>query len=387
MNIKLSDKSLNEFKQFRRYLHENPELSFKEFNTTSLLKERLSKTNFEILDIDSEVGIIAHLFKDQSFKTVAIRADIDALPIQEMTDLEFKSKKDGLMHACGHDIHTIILLGFCEEINKLYKNLKINLVVIFQPAEEIMGGAKLILKELKRNNIKLDEIICYHTWPFIESGTIGYRSNEMMAGAMEFNVEIKASGGHAAHPHTTADPIFLSSNIINYFQGIVSRLNNPVKPLVITVGKISGGTKSNVISSNAEFSGTIRSFSKEMFDNVKEYMEQYISQLCKIYDADYEIEFGSFCPPVNNDRNTVSRFTKSNKHLNLIELDDPSMGSEDFAFYLEKIPGALFRIGTHDQELSGSNLSLHNPGITFSEDSIETGIIGLLNYALSYEKN
>lgn len=385
VNKKLIDDShLRSLIEFRRNLHENPELSFEEVNTTKNIKERLSQTNFEVLDIDSDVGLIARLNIGENKKTIGIRADIDALPIVEQSAVDFPSKNHGVMHACGHDIHTTILLGFCEKISNMIDELNVNIVVIFQPAEEIMGGAKFILGKLEEQNIKIDEIICYHTWPFLEEGKIGFRNTKMMAGGLEFSIKLSASGGHAAHPHTTADPIFLSADIINFLQSIVSRINNPVEPLVITVGKFNAGTKSNVISSEASFSGTIRSFSPGTISKVKETINSYLENICSIHNATFELDYRGYCPPVINDNSIVKRFVKANNNVETEELKEPSMGSEDFSFYLEKIPGALFRVGTRSEKLVGSELSLHNPKITFSEEAIPVGIEGLVNYIVSH---
>ena len=374
------ENNLGDIIQFRRYLHENPELSFKEYNTTKILKEKLSNTPFKFYELSDKTGLIGHLVKNPTFKTVAIRADIDALPIEETTGLPFTSKNEGVMHACGHDIHTSILYGYCKVIAEMYDQIKYNLVVIFQPAEEIMGGAKYIKEEIKNLNIPIDEIIAYHTWPFLEEGKVGYRKGDMMAGAMNFHVEIKASGGHAAHPHTTADPVFLSTNMINFFQSIVSRFNNPVKPLVITVGSIHGGNKANVISSSCEFSGTMRSFSKESLGKAKKIIEDYVYNISEMSGATCEIEFDNYCPPVINNHDIVDEFVDSSPNDLMSELHEPSMGSEDFAFYLEEYKGALFRVGTRIESEEKSKLGLHNPSIIFSEKSIQAGIQALLNF-------
>lgn len=380
MSNDILNKNMNDIIEFRRHMHEYPELSFEEFEITKNLTKSLEDTAFEFYNLREKTGLIGYIEKDKSYKTVAIRADIDALPIQEDTGLDYTSKYDGIMHACGHDIHTSILYGYCKIISDLKENLNYNVVVIFQPAEEIMKGAEYILEELKDLNIKIDEIIAYHTWPFLEEGKVGYRTGDMMAGAMSFDVEIKASGGHAAHPHTTADPVFLSSDIIGFIQSIVSRYNNPVNPLVITVGTINGGTKSNVISDSCKFSGTIRSFSKESLNKATKLIEEYIKNITSMSDAECEVEFFNYCPPVINNQETVNDFVNSNPPELVEELENPSMGSEDFAFYLEEIDGALFRVGTYIEGEEKSGLGLHNSRIIFSEKAITAGIQALINY-------
>ncbi|SDK96240.1 M20 metallopeptidase family protein [Lacicoccus qingdaonensis] len=380
MSKKLIQENIDHIITFRRNMHENPELSFEEFETTKNIADGLQDTAFEFFHLKEKTGLIGYIEKDKSLKTLAIRADIDALPIIENTGLEYSSQNEGVMHACGHDIHTSILYGYCKIVSDLKENLNYNVVVIFQPAEEIMEGAQYILKELKKLDIKIDEIIAYHTWPFLEEGKVGYRTGDMMAGAMSFDVEIKASGGHAAHPHTTADPVFLSSNVIGFIQTIVSRYNNPVNPLVITVGTINGGTKSNVISDSCKFSGTIRSFSKESLNIATRLIEEYINNITDMSDAQCDVTFSNYCPPVINNQETVNNFVNSSPAELMEELAQPSMGSEDFAFYLEEIDGALFRVGTKIEGEERSVLGLHNAKIIFSEKAISAGIEALLNY-------
>lgn len=380
MSKDILNENMNDIIEFRRHMHEHPELSFEEFETTKNIAKGLEDTAFQFHNLKEKTGLIGYIEKDKSLKTLAIRADIDALPIHENTGLDYSSKYDGIMHACGHDIHTSILYGYCKVVSELKENLNYNIVVIFQPAEEIMKGAQYILEELKSFDIKIDEIIAYHTWPFLEEGKVGYRTGDMMAGAMSFDVEIKASGGHAAHPHTTADPVFLSADIISFIQSIVSRYNNPVNPLVITVGAINGGTKSNVISDSCKFSGTIRSFSKDSLNRATKLIEEYIKNITNMSGAECVVEFFNYCPPVINNQETVNDFVNSNPPGLVEELEKPSMGSEDFAFYLEEIDGALFRVGTYIEGEEKSELGLHNSRIIFSEKAITAGIQALVNY-------
>lgn len=380
MSKDLLNKNIEDIIQFRRDMHTNPELSFKEYETTNKILKDLEETAFKLFNLSQNTGVIGYLERDKNYKTIAIRADIDALPIHENTGLNYSSKVDGVMHACGHDIHTSILYGYCKIISNLVDELKYNIVVIFQPAEETMEGAQYIRDELKNLGITIDEIIAYHTWPFLEEGKVGYRKGDMMAGAMNFHIEIKASGGHAAHPHTTADPIFLSSDIIGFIQSIVSRYNNPVNPLVITVGAIKGGEKTNVISDSCKFSGTIRSFSKTSLETAKTLIKQYVENVTELSKAECIISFDNYCPPVINNHQTVEKFINANPPELVEELLQPSMGSEDFAFYLEDVKGALFRVGTFIDGEEKSKLGLHNSRIIFSEKAISAGIEALVNY-------
>lgn len=375
------DNHLEDIIDFRREMHRNPELSFKEFETTKRIENRLGDTKIKFHELSEKTGLIGVLEKNPDFEYVAVRADIDALPIHEQTDLDFKSEIDGRMHACGHDIHSSILYGFAKVVNDLYDDLKYNIVFIFQPAEEILQGAKYIKEELKRLEVPVDKIVMYHTWPTLNEGLIGYRYEQFCAGAQSFNVTLTAKGGHAAHPHKSADPIYLSSNIIQFIQSIVSRFNNPATPVVITIGQIHAGDRNNVIPSELKFGGTIRSFSVESIELAKKMIENYMSNLTEMSGAGYEMSYGNYCPPLINTPAVVEEFVSAGEDKSVYhELKEPSMGSEDFAFFVEDYIGAAFRIGTRIEDVEQSGYSLHSPEIIFSEKSIKTGIKALVDF-------
>lgn len=375
------DNHLEHIINFRRRMHKNPELSFKEFETTKLIENGLEDTKINFYELSKDVGLIGMLEKDLSYDYVAVRADIDALPIHEETNLDFKSEVDGKMHACGHDIHTSILYGFAKVVNDLYEDLKYNIVFIFQPAEETLGGAKYIKEELKRLEVPVNKIVMYHTWPTLNEGLIGYRDEQFCAGTQSFNAKLKVKGGHAAHPHKSADPIYLASNIIQFIQGIVSRFNNPATPLVITIGQIHAGERNNVIPSECHFGGTIRSFSEESIELAKKMIENYSNELTEMSDAKFEIKYSTYCPPLINTPDVVEEFISAGEDKAVYhELKEPSMGSEDFAFFVQDYVGAAFRIGTRIPDVPESGYSLHSPEIVFSEKSIKTGIKALVDF-------
>lgn len=375
------DNHLEHIINFRRRMHKNPELSFKEFETTKLIENGLEDTKINFYELSKDVGLIGMLEKDPSYDYVAVRADIDALPIHEETNLDFKSEVDGKMHACGHDIHTSILYGFAKVVNDLYEDLKYNIVFIFQPAEETLGGAKYIKEELKRLEVPVNKIVMYHTWPTLNEGLIGYRDEQFCAGTQSFNAKLKVKGGHAAHPHKSADPIYLASNIIQFIQGIVSRFNNPATPLVITIGQIHAGERNNVIPSECHFGGTIRSFSEESIELAKKMIENYSNELTEMSDAKFEIKYSTYCPPLINTPDVVEEFISAGEDKAVYhELKEPSMGSEDFAFFVQDYVGAAFRIGTRIPDVPESGYSLHSPEIVFSEKSIKTGIKALVDF-------
>jgi len=380
------DNHIEHIINFRRRLHREPELSFEEFQTTTLIENGLEDTKIEFHELSEKTGLIGVMEKAPSFDYIGVRGDMDALPVTEMTDLDFKSERDGVMHACGHDIHTSIVYGFAKVINEMYDDLKYNLVFIFQPAEEILGGAKYIKDELKRLEIPVDKIVMFHTWPTLEEGLIGYREGDMMAGSNSFDLKLTAKGGHAAHPDTTADPIYLASNIIQFIQGIASRFNDPATPVVITVGRIKAGEKNNVIPDECSFGGSIRSFSEKSINLAKEMIEEYTKELTEMSGADYEIEYSSYCPPVINNQELVEDFISCGNTSVFHELAEPSMGSEDFAFYMQDYVGAAFRVGTKMKNVEASGYSLHSPEVVFSEKSIKTAINALVNFVTEEPK-
>ncbi|HIW13468.1 MAG TPA: amidohydrolase [Candidatus Salinicoccus stercoripullorum] len=380
------DNHIEHIINFRRRLHREPELSFEEFQTTNLIENGLGDTRIKFHELSEKTGLIGVMEKDPGLDYIGVRADMDALPVTEMTELDFKSEKDGVMHACGHDIHTSIVYGFAKVINEMYDDLKYNLVFIFQPAEEVLGGAKYIKSELERLEIPVDKIVMFHTWPTLKEGLIGYREEDMMAGSTSFDLKLTAKGGHAAHPDTTADPIYLSSNIIQFIQGIASRFNDPATPVVITVGRIKAGEKNNVIPGECSFGGSIRSFSEKSINLAKEMIEEYTKELTEMSGADYEIEYSSYCPPVINNQELVEDFTSCGDTSVFHELEEPSMGSEDFAFYMQDYVGAAFRVGTKMKNVEASGYSLHSPEVVFSEKSIKTAINALVNFVTEEPK-
>ena len=376
------DNHLDHIINFRRRLHKNPELSFEEYETTKLIANGLEDTKIEFYELSEKTGLIGMLEKDPDYEYVAVRADIDALPIHEETDLEFKSETEGRMHACGHDIHSSILYGFAKVIDEMYDDLKCNIVFIFQPAEEILKGAEYIKEELQRLEVPVDKMVMYHTWPSLNEGLIGYRDEQFCAGSQSFNIKLTAKGGHAAHPHKTADPVYLASDIIQFIQGIVSRFNNPATPLVITIGQIHGGERNNVIPDKLTLGGTMRSFSEQSIREAKEMLEKYMGELTEMSGANCEIEYTKYCPPLLNTPELVEEFVNAGEDSSIYhELKEPSMGSEDFAFYVQDYVGAAFRIGTRMEDVEESGYSLHSPEIVFGEKSIKTGIKALVDFA------
>lgn len=383
----LVEQFLPEVLDLRRTMHENPELSFKEFQTTDLIYETLKHTDIQLQKCTGGTGVIGLLEGGKKGKVLALRADIDALPIVEKTGLAFASKKEGIMHACGHDIHTSVLLGAALILNELKDELAGTIKFIFQPAEEVMGGAEFMIREGALHEPAVDHIVCLHTWPFMDAGKVGIRSGAMMASANQFELKVLGSGGHAAHPHKSVDPIPVAAKIIDALQQIVSRQVSPVDSAVVTIGQIHGGTADNIIANEVKISGTVRTLHKEMRDFIENRIGKISHSIAEAFGAEVVYTFHDGTPPVINDADLVTRFaeaiTEQMGEETIEELEEPSLGGEDFAFYLEHVDGMLFRLGTANDD-ENSRKGLHNPQIIFDERSIPTGIEAMTSFAIRY---
>ncbi len=373
----------------RRQIHENPELSNREFQTSRLVANYLKALGLDVRENIAKTGVVGILFKDMAYSTVAIRADMDALPIEERNEVVYKSKKKGVMHACGHDFHTAILLGCAEVLTKFKDRISGNVLFVFQPAEEgppegEEGGASLMLKEGLFKTIKPSCIFALHVSPDIEVGKIGYTPGYSMANADMFKIVINGKSSHGAYPHQGRDAILASSHFITQLQSISSRFANVVDPVVITVGRIMGGVRSNVVADRVEMEGTIRTLSDKSRNMVMERMGKILKSIEASFDVNATIEIISQVPSVYNDldltEKSVSLFQKNIGHNNCIELK-PQMTAEDFGFYSREIPAFLFWLGVRNEE-KGFIHGLHTPYFNGDEDSIVLGIKLFVNLVL-----
>ncbi|MBN8201435.1 amidohydrolase [Bacillus sp. NTK034] len=373
--------------EIRRHLHENPELSFQEFRTTDYIYSTLLDTNIELKKCSGGTGVIGILKGNGEGPTLGIRADIDALPIVEETGLEYASSKPGVMHACGHDIHTSVLLGAAIVLDKLRDSINGTIKFIFQPAEETMQGAKYMMEEGVLSEPNLDNIICLHTWPFTDAGKIAIRHGAIMASTNRFEIEVFGTGGHAAHPHKSVDPIPVAAQIISSLQQIVSRTLPPLESAVVTIGQIHGGTADNIIANKVMISGTVRTLKTEVSDKIKQSMKEISENVAKAFNGSAVLKYFPGSPPVVNDKKMVDLLAEAVSESlgkeSLEYLPEPSLGGEDFSFYLQHVNGILFRLGTRN-ETEASQKGLHNPGIIFDEKAISTGIISMSSFAVKY---
>jgi len=337
----------------RRTIHMHPELGFEEVETSRLVSEWLGKFGLEVKRGIAKTGVVGLLKGKRPGKTVAIRADMDALPMDEANQVPYVSKIKGKMHACGHDAHVAILLGVARFFSSISDRVKGNIKWIFQPAEEGGGGGRVMVEEGVLENPKVDAIFGAHVFPFLSIGKVGIYEREGLAAADRFTIRIIGKGGHAASPHVTKDPILAAGHLITQIHSIVSRNINPLESGVVTIGKISGGTAFNIIPDEVELLGTMRSLTPQVREELKNRIEQVIKGVVHSFGMDYRFGFEYGYPVLVNNlemsKLVASACSKGIGEEN-VEVLKPSMGAEDFAYYLEKVPGSFFRLGCQNEE-------------------------------------
>lgn len=350
----------------RRYLHQHPELSGEEYETCAFIRNRLEALNIEILDFQAP-SVVGFVKGTKGDKTIALRADIDALPITEEGDKPYLSKNPGVAHMCGHDGHTAILLAVSEWISQHTEEIEPNIVLIFQSAEEISpSGADQLIKQGVLENV--DAIFGIHLWQGMDKGKIGLRPGSMMASVDDFEITIQGYGGHGSMPHETVDPIFVASHVIQALQGIVSRKLDPMVASVVTVGKIEAGTTYNIIPDSAKIIGTIRTLSPEVVHTIQSQMVQITEGICSAFGAKGNVDFIVGTPPLVNDPKAFEfarSIIQSTFGYEVFELVDPIMGSEDFSYYLQEKPGAFIYVGMNGEK---SMYPHHHPKFDIDED-------------------
>jgi amidohydrolase len=374
----------------RRFLHQNPELSFEEYNTSAYVKQKLSDLNipFEPMANTGVVGIIKGDLP--SDKVLALRADMDALPITEVEGRSYGSKNIGVMHACGHDVHTSSLLGVAKILNDLKSDFGGTIKLIFQPGEErLPGGASLMIKEGVLQNPEPQGIVGQHVMPFIESGKVGFRSGKYMASCDELFMTVKGKGGHGAMPHQNIDPIAITAQIITALQQVVSRNADPRTPSVLSWGKIIGNGATNVIPDEVNLEGTFRTFDEKWRADAHERMVKMAVGIAESMGATCDFEVRKGYPfLVNEPGITAAAQSYAIEYLgadNVVELD-LWPAAEDFAYYSQETNACFYRLGTGNQE-KGINSAVHTPTFDIDEKALETSI-GLMSYiAVQYLGN
>ena len=362
---------------WRRDFHMHPELGYEEERTSKIVEEHLREWGYTIKRVGT--GIIADIGNGE--KKIALRADMDALPVQEENDVPYKSRTPGKMHACGHDAHTAMLLGAAKIIAEHKEELPNKVRLIFQPAEEGGNGA---LKMIEGGGLEgVDAIFGLHVWMELASGIVGIREGPVMAGVGRFDVEIEGKGGHGASPHETIDPVPIAAQAILAFQTIISRNLNPLESGVVSVGTIKAGEAFNVIPERVYMNGTYRFFTQETKKLIEKRIEEVLKGIVLANNASYKLKIEEVAPPTINDPQMASLAKRVAQKLGLkVDNVPKSMGSEDFAFYLQKVPGAFIALGIKNEE-KGITHPHHHPKFNVDEEVLPLGTA--LEVGLAFE--
>ncbi len=370
--------------EWRRIIHQKPELAFKEEITSQFVSQKLQEWGIEHQTGIAKTGVVAIIkgskktqLNKSNNRVLAIRADMDALPVQELNEVSYKSQHEGIMHACGHDGHTAVALGTAYYLQQHRDSFSGTVKIIFQPAEEGPGGAKPMIEAGVLKNPDVDAIIGLHLWNNLPVGTLGVRGGALMAAVESFRCTILGKGGHGAMPHQTVDSVVVAAQIVNSLQTIVSRNVSPIDSAVVTVGELHAGTKGNIIADTARMSGTVRYFNPEFEGFIQERLEQIIAGICQINNANYDLEYWGLYPPTINDVG-MAELVKSvaeevvETPLGVVP-ECQTMGGEDMSYFLQEVPGCYFFLGSANpkKDLAYPH---HHPRFDFDETALAMGV-------------
>lgn len=371
--------------EIRRHIHANPELSGQEYQTAAYIAGVLSSCGLSVQEAVGKTGVKGELAgKGSDRRILAIRADMDALPIQERTDLDFASRKPGIMHACGHDVHATVGLGVAMVLSRLSEPLGGKIRFLFQPAEEIAQGASWMIREGVMRDVSA--VFGLHVFPSIPARSIGVRYGALTAAADDLEIFIQGESGHGARPHEAIDAIWIASQVVTTLQQAISRTQNPLRPIVLTIGQISGGRAPNVIADQVRMAGTVRSLHPETHTYLPEWIESLVTNVCGTHNAKCQVNYRRGVPSVQNDQFLTRLVEEAGLEAwgrdRVLILSEPSMGAEDFSLYLQQAPGTMFRLGVGSTNLL--NPPLHHPEFLVDESAILTGVITLAYAAYKY---
>ena len=374
--------------KLRRELHQYPELAFNEFKTSERIARELKKLGINFKKGIAKTGVVGVLNGNRKGKTLALRADMDALPVLEQTNFPYKSKNKGIMHACGHDVHMACLIGAAKILTRLKEELPGKVKFIFQPSEEVHpGGAKPMIEAGVLKNPDVSGIFALHCDPAIPIGKIGVREGPTMAQAEDFDITIIGRGGHGARPHDGVDAIVVAAQVIQALQTIVSRKINPLEPVVVSIGKMEGGSARNIICDKVILKGTARTLNKEIAKKIPVFLKEVISGITKGAGASFELNYYGGYPILINHPKATDLARRSIAKLfgkeAIFELKRPMMGGEDFAYYLQKIPGSFLRLGIRNPK-KDAIYPWHHPKFTVDEDAIKIGSAVLAGIAFDF---
>lgn len=366
------------FIDIRHHIHSHPELSFQEFATSAFIRQKLDEFGVPYRANVAGTGVVALIEgKNPSKRTIAIRADMDALPIHEANNVPYRSTNEGVMHACGHDVHTTCVLGATKILQQLKEEFEGTIKVLFQPGEEKHpGGASLMIADGALENPRPDAILGLHVQPTMETGKLGFRAGKYMASADEIYITIKGKGGHAAQPHLTTDTILVASHLVVSLQQIISRNNDPFSPSVLSICAFNGGHTTNVIPNEVKLMGTFRAMDEAWRFKAHELIKKQATELAHAMGAGIDIDILVGYPTLyNNEAITAQSRSLAEDYLGAAHVEDTEvrMGAEDFAYYSQVIPACFFRLGTGNKA-RGITSGVHTPTFDIDENAIEIGM-------------
>ncbi|AFY99840.1 M20 family metallopeptidase [Calothrix sp. PCC 6303] len=372
--------------EIRRHIHSHPELSGQEYQTAAYVAGVLSSSGIHVKEGIGKTGVIGELASSgEDQRILAIRTDMDALPIQERTGLDFASKETGIMHACGHDVHTTVGLGTAMVLSRLSEALPGKVRFLFQPAEEIAQGANWMVQDGAMEDVSA--ILGVHVFPSIPGGCVGLRYGALTAAADDLEITIIGESGHGARPHEAIDAIWIASQVITTLQQAISRTQNPLRPVVLSIGQINGGRAPNIIADKVSLRGTVRSLHPQSRANLPEWIENIVTSVCSAYGAKCQVDYRQGVPSVQNDYALTQLLQSSAEEAwgsDCVQiLPEPSLGAEDFSVYLDHAPGSMFRLGVGFPE-RGNNHPLHHPQFEVNEAAIITGVVTMAYAGYKY---
>ncbi|HOW26964.1 MAG TPA: M20 family metallopeptidase [Elusimicrobiota bacterium] len=362
--------------QLRRRIHQNPELGLQEHDTARLVFQTLRAAHISARKI-SKTGVVGVVRGAKPGPCVALRADLDALPLQEKNNLPFRSRRAGVMHACGHDAHTAIVLTSALRLAREKGSLPGAVKFLFQPDEEGAAGAKQLVQDGVLSAPPVGAVFGCHVNPRFRVGTLAVKSGPLMAAVDKFTIEIRGDGGHGAYPHEGSDAVVMASTVVNALQTVVSRRVDPVEPAVLTVGTIQGGHRFNILAESVTLTGTVRTLSKTLQKRMPRLIEDIVSGIVRSMGGSYRFQYENLGDALNNDRALVDLCLRTARdvvgHRNVKVLDRPSMGGEDFSEYLKRAPGCYMYLGSSDAS-ARSRKPWHHPGFFLNEGVLPVGV-------------
>lgn len=381
-----------ELKENRRYIHMHPELSFREYNTSSFIQKKLDEMGVKYVSGIAENGICAYIYgnkniESESMKSILIRADMDALPIDEVSDKPYKSQNKNVMHACGHDAHVAVLLGVCKVLNNFKDKFGGVVKAVFQPGEETSGGALPMIEEGVLENPHTDVCVALHCDSDLDCGTIRVKPGSLYASPDDFRITVKGKGGHGAEPHNCIDPIMISASIIQALNNLISRETDPFDNAVISVGSIHGGSATNIIPDSVEIQGTARSLTNEVRGFLKRRIGETAEGICKTFGAECEYEYTELFPPLINDEklaeDVYDSACRSIGKDKCVWGGAPTMAGEDFSYFSQNRPSVLFKLGCRNKSLGIVSL-IHHSSFDIDENCLKTGVKVFVGFVLDY---